>query len=50
MTHQIPGGRLDFYDVGALVGEHHGRHLTGYHTGQVEDSDTLERTGHLRSP
>ncbi len=38
--------RFDFDDVGALLGEHHGRDGSGNHRGQIDDPISLERPIH----
>ena len=39
MTHLLAGGGLYFDDVGALVGQHHGRNRARYHTRQIQHFD-----------
>ena len=36
-------GTLDFDDVGAVIGEHMGRHITGDESRQVDDAHTVEQ-------
>jgi hypothetical protein len=43
---RVAGRRFDLHHVGAVIAERHRRHRTGETGGQVDDTQSLECTGH----